>query len=139
MIGPVLKLGFWGSAAMIAAFSLLPLGALLPDLLLDLLPFDLRSDAPGSDKRWHFIAYAVCAFFAQSGYRHLWTAAHRIAALCLYGILMEALQALIPGRFMSGLDAVANGAGVFAGSILAILALLAVSFIARGPRPSETP
>ena len=139
MLVTLFKLGFWGSAAAIAAFSLLPLGNMLPALLIDLLPFDLRSDAPGSDKFWHFVAYAVCGFCAQVGYRSVRSAAERIAGLWLYGFLMEFLQALIPDRFMSGLDIVANGAGVLAGSAAAVLAALLFLSIAPTRDRSKTP
>ena len=139
MLATLFKLGFWGSAAAIAAFSLLPLGNMLPALIIDLLPFNLRSDAPGSDKFWHFVAYAVCGFFAQVGYRTVRSAAERIAALWLYGFLMEFLQAMIPERFMSGLDIVANGAGVLAGTAAAVVAVLVFLSIAPTRGRSENP
>ena len=127
----LLKLCFWGSAAAIAAFSLLPLGHLLPDILLNLLPFDLRAEAPGSDKFWHFIAYAVLGFFGFCAYRGRLPAMPLIALLFLYGVLMELLQSLIPNRVMSGLDMVANGGGIATGVAAAALLLFALTLTAR--------
>ncbi len=132
----VLKLGFWASALAIAAFSLLPLGHLLPDIVLTLLPFDLRAEAPGSDKFWHFIAYAVLGFFGFCAYRGRLSSLPLIALLFLYGVLMELLQALIPNRVMSGLDMVANGGGIATGVALAALSLFALSPALR-PRPPK--
>jgi len=127
----ILKLGFWGSAAAIAAFSLLPLGHLLPDIVLNLMPFDLRAETPGSDKFWHFIAYAVLGFFGFSAYRDRLPAMPLIALLFLYGVLMELLQALIPNRVMSGLDMVANGGGIAIGVAAAALVLFVFSLMLR--------
>lgn len=132
------KLCCWGSALAIAAFSLLPLGQMLPDILLDLLPFDLTSDAPGSDKFWHFIAYSVLGFFGYAGYRQAYSPIRLITAMFLYGVLMEGVQSLIPNRVMSALDIVANVGGTLSGVFVClVLTVICGQIISARSRPAS--
>jgi len=71
----------------------------------------------GQDKVLHLSAYAAFHLlgrlgFAEPGWR-------LPAALFGYGMLIEGLQALVPGRVPSGLDLAANGLGLVAGALLA--------------------
>ena len=71
----------------------------------------------GQDKVLHLVAYAGFYLlgrlgFAEPGWR-------LPAALFGYGMLIEGLQTLVPGRVPSGLDLIANAFGLALGALLA--------------------
>lgn len=71
----------------------------------------------GQDKVLHLCAYAGFYLlgrlgFAEPGWR-------LPAALFGYGMLIEGLQALVPGRVPSGFDLIANALGLVLGALLA--------------------
>lgn len=103
---PLKKTLFFAALVVVAGLSLAPANA-LPD--------------PGvSDKLSHFLVYGVLALLGRSAYdRAPW--APLLIGLAVYGVLMEGLQAFVPGRYTSGLDALANVLGILAGSGLSVL------------------
>ena len=78
------------------------------------------------DKSMHFTLYAVYVLLGSEIVR----TPRQFYLLCLaifaYSGLMEVGQHFVPGRYISGLDLLANGLGVGLGMILAIQALPAL-------------
>ena len=71
-----------------------------------------------ADKIAHFLAYAVMAVLALSGFRsRLFRPTALFCAVGL-GTLLEWAQSFVPGRDMSLIDGIANTLGVFSGSLL---------------------
>jgi VanZ family protein len=88
---------------------------------------------PHWDKVLHcgaFAALACTACLATPRTRRALVAV--VAALLLYGVAIEALQSLIPGREASGLDLLADGLGIAAGLACARAARCAASVIRSG-------
>ena len=71
-----------------------------------------------NDKIGHFLAYTVLTLNAElltKSYKQLlWL----ITLILLYGIMIEFVQGLIPGRVPSLLDVLANSTGVLIGTLL---------------------
>lgn len=86
--------------------------------VLSLLPPKSGVEIPGNDKVGHFLAYFVftvnCSLLTVRRGQLLWV----LPFMILYGVLIEFLQGLIPGRMPSGLDVVANSSGVFFGILV---------------------
>ena len=124
----LLRSAFYGSCIVIAALSLAPSSALPPTSF--------------SDKLEHVIAYAVLGFLgAVSDPRgHSVAVAWRtVLGLALFGIAIEALQSLSPGRSPDGFDAVADVIGAAAGGGAAfVLSRLTRLFVDKGAG-HETP
>ncbi|MDX2360619.1 MAG: VanZ family protein [Crocinitomicaceae bacterium] len=77
----------------------------------------------GNDKISHFIAYGalmtnIGMITYEKRYRFLWG----IILALLYGALIEVGQHFVPGRFMSGMDMLANAGGVILGALITIFA-----------------
>jgi VanZ family protein len=90
---------------------------------VSLLPRVALPDTGVSDKLEHLLAYGVlslvgCRAFADPVSRIL-------IGLVLYGIVLEGLQSLVPGRVPSLMDVVANTLGVGLGYLVLI-------FVRRG-------
>jgi hypothetical protein len=88
----------WAGAVLLAILSLVP-GEFRPHTFL-----------PGRAE--HFVAYAVTGFFFVLGYREARQRALAWLGLALASGLIEILQAFIPGRSPSSLDALASTAGL---------------------------
>jgi VanZ family protein len=89
--------------------------------LLSLSPPESGIEIPGNDKVGHFLAYFAFSFnlclLARRNVHLVWI----FPMIIGYGILIEFLQGLIPGRMPSGLDVLANSTGVLVGSTLYFL------------------
>lgn len=98
------KLVWWAAVAVFLVIT-----------VLSLLPPKSGVEIPGNDKVGHFMAYFVftvnCSLLTVRRGQLLWV----LPFMILYGVLIEFLQGLIPGRMPSGLDVVANSSGVFIG------------------------
>jgi VanZ family protein len=71
-----------------------------------------------SDKFSHFLAYFVL-ILTYGYWRHKkYHAILGIVAFICYGVLLELLQGLVPGRVPSFLDCIANSLGVLIGSTI---------------------
>jgi VanZ family protein len=108
-------------ALLIGLLLLLPVDAYDPagqgwlDRLLDSLPW--------IDKAVHAALFGVMALLARRSFAvaGVERAALRTVLLTMaYGVLMEALQAFVPGRSPSGLDMMANTVGAVAGAIMSL-------------------
>lgn len=84
--------------------------------VLSLMPPKSGVEIPTNDKVGHFLAYATFAFnmclLTTRNKQFVWL----LPSVIAYGILIEFLQGLIPGRQPSFLDVIANSTGVFIGS-----------------------
>lgn len=84
-------------------------------MILACMPGDYAPDTGFSDKVNHFAAFFVLCILALRVYPGRYAAAG--TGLMLYGIFIEAVQILIPGRLCSVLDLAADLCGI-AGGIL---------------------
>ena len=90
------------------------IGVFLGITLLSLLPPKSAVPVGEYDKISHLFAYmclALNAFLLINSKKHFIV----VVVLIFYGILIELLQAYIPGRFPSFWDSLANSIGVFTG------------------------
>lgn len=78
--------------------------------ILSLLPRDAMPVTGISDKIEHFLAYGLLGLIGFRAY--LKDAWHVAIGLIFYGLLLEILQSMIPGRDPSLFDAIANTLGV---------------------------
>ncbi len=77
---------------------------------LSLLPQAALPETGAFDKLEHLLAYGVLSLIGYKAYPgHVW---RTMIGLILYGITLEGLQSLIPGRVPSLADIVANALGV---------------------------
>jgi VanZ family protein len=82
--------------------------------ILSLLPPKSGVEIQSNDKINHFIAYATFAFCGLSAY--IGSKIVRVLLFCVcYGLFMEWMQGLVPGREQSLYDALANALGVAIG------------------------
>jgi VanZ family protein len=89
--------------------------SLLALAVLSLAPGEALPDTGVSDKLEHFAAYGVLSLMGMYAYpdkSRLWWV---ITGLVLYGISLETLQILVPSRFFSIGDIIANTLGVLSG------------------------
>lgn len=103
------------------------------------LPLD---GPPGSDKLGHFLAYFCLAAWAAMLFRGAGALARAGLALFLLGASLEILQATLTESRQGDLrDLLANGAGVFAGLMVAAtpLARLLERIDPAGPRRGARP
>ena len=84
---------------------------------LSLYPFKNLPEAPGSDKTYHFIAYAALAFPAALRKPKRWQSI--LIAFALYSGLIELIQPHV-NRYGEWLDFLANISGLFVGIMLAL-------------------
>ena len=115
--------------------ALLFFGDLVLMTILALKPMQAMGDITHVDKALHFSAYLVLAglafLFAQRFKPFLgWC-----IALAVYGGVIECLQSLMPGRYMSFADFIANISGI------AVTILLVKIYLGKKPQSqtSETP
>jgi len=93
-------------------------------LARDLGPLEDVSLVPQQDKLYHFVEYLVLAALIAFALVRTgrWVPLERflltVSLSALYGLLLEALQAFVPGRSASALDAVADTLGAIAGAAL---------------------
>lgn len=100
----LLRAAFWGALLVIAALAFgPPVGPEGPEHL---------------DKLNHLLAFALLAVLAQAAYPDRPRAPLRWTLLLGYGLLIEAVQALLPERELSLLDLAADGAGILAGALI---------------------
>ena len=88
---------------------------LLALIILSLVPLSGIESPGNSDKIAHFIAYAVLsvmAYFAAGSFKQR---AYLLLSLIALGIILEALQLVIPGRNFDYFDMLANIAGAISG------------------------
>ena len=85
--------------------------------ILSLLPPRSGMELPTNDKVGHFVAYTVLTVNAGLLVeRRKWIVL--FATCILYGMLLELLQGLVPGRQVSVLDVLANSTGVLIGWLI---------------------
>jgi VanZ family protein len=100
----LLRAAFWSALLVIAALAFgPPVGPEGPEHL---------------DKLNHLLAFALLTVLAQAAYPDRPRAALRWALLLAYGLLIEVVQAFLPGRELSLLDLAADGAGILTGALI---------------------
>ena len=91
-------------------------------------PLEAVQIVPQQDKLYHFVEYLVLATLIVLALSRTgrWVPVERflltVSLSALYGLLLEAMQAFVPGRTASALDAVANTLGAIAGAALLLWA-----------------
>lgn len=91
------------------------------------LPRPPSPGIPGSDKVAHLLAYAALgvllmrAFGAERRMPAVRSAFAAVLVGGLYGVMDELHQTLVPGRYCSGLDMAADGAGLVLGAVIVVL------------------
>jgi VanZ family protein len=99
-------------------------------LARDLGPLETVQIVPQQDKLYHFVEYFVLAALIAFALVRTgrWVPLERflltVSLSALYGLLLEALQAFVPGRSASALDAVANTLGAIVGAAILLWAHL---------------
>ncbi len=93
---------------------------LLAVIALSVIPQGAIPDIGVSDKLGHIAAYAALALAGGIAYRRPRPLFMMAAGLLLLGAGLELVQALLPGRFASGYDVLANMVGIALGSAVAI-------------------
>ncbi len=115
---------FYGLPAAIWGGVLLALA-----LATDLGPIEDVDVMPHQDKIVHFLEYFLLAFLTAFALvrgtkrSRQWQMQMAIIFPVLYGILLEVIQLVVPGREMSFLDIGANVAGVLAGAFVGMRVL----------------
>lgn len=102
------RIGFYLAALLVGALSLVPGGALPPTHV--------------SDKVEHFLAYAALGLVGVATARNGNRAALTILGIIAFGVAIEFLQMLAPGRYAEFGDALADAAGAVIGGVI-VLAL----------------
>ena len=97
-------------------------GCVVAITILSLLPRDVQVRTGASPYSEHFVAYAGTAFLFALAHPKLRLAIAAALALSAYAGLMEALQALAPGREPGFADFAAGAAGALAGGALGAIA-----------------
>jgi VanZ family protein len=99
------RLTFYGAAAFVGALSLVPGGALPPTHV--------------NDKLEHFLAYAALGLIGVATARNGSRATLTVLGIIAFGIAIEFLQMLAPGRYAEFGDGLADAAGAIIGGLLA--------------------
>ena len=73
---------------------------------------------PNIDKVMHFVAYSGLAILSMIVFRKVSSRILGLTAGICLGIALEFVQAQVPGRYVSVLDALANAIGIGAGAII---------------------
>ncbi len=89
-------------------------------IALSVIPQEAKPDTGMSGKLNHIAAYAALALAGGIAYRRPRPLFMMAAGLLLLGAGLELVQALLPGRFASGYDVLANMVGIALGSAVAI-------------------
>lgn len=87
--------------------------------LLALSPMPAPSGPEGIDKIQHLAAFAVLAALAEGAYPERSASLRRWGLVLGYGLLIEAIQALLPYRDASWADLIANALGVLGYTVVA--------------------
>lgn len=111
--------------------SILGLGVLT---YLSLFAFTPQHPLPIDDKLAHLLAYTFLSFLMASGWGNIVGLVPTAFGLLVYGVILEALQDLIPYRVFEFSDMAANIAGILLGLAAAKFAL---SRLAATERPKE--
>ncbi len=93
--------------------------------LLTPKPPQIGPDFDQVDKLWHLLTFATLALLSDLGWPRQGFDVRKFLPLAFYGALTEGLQYLVPGREPSGLDLLADLAGI------AVYALLALPLLRR--------
>ncbi len=101
-------------------FQIVFLIGLLAVIALSVIPQGAMPDTGLSDKLGHMAAYATLALAGGIAYRGARSLLILAVGLLLLGAGLELVQALLPGRFASGYDLLANLVGISLGSTAAI-------------------
>lgn len=97
-----------GLALLISSIVLLSPGSEEPDIF------------PHADKLYHALGFLLLGFLADAGWPDRGFIPAKYLPLLGYGLLMEWLQLYVPLRDASGLDFVADGAGLALYGLLAL-------------------
>ena len=103
--------------------------------LASLTPLPFPPDFQHSDKVLHLLTYAGLCTIGAIGYTRFEQRIGLVLFLPMYGSFIEALQELVPNRFGSLLDVLANTVGV----AIAALAIWMWTKIRRGHRRPPEP
>jgi len=104
-------------------WSYVSIAVLVGITVLSLMPPKSGVEIPSNDKINHFIAYSVLSFCCLMArfYKRIIT----VLLFCIaYGVLMELVQGMVPGREQSILDIFANISGAIIG--LGVFRILSV-------------
>ena len=114
--------------------ALLFFGDLALMTILALKPIQTMGDITHADKVLHFLAYLVLSGLAFLFAQHYRVFLGWCIALAFYGAVIEGLQSLMPGRFMSFADFIANISGI------AVTILLVKIYLSKKTQnqPSQT-
>ena len=93
---------------------------LLLVIALSVIPQDAVPQTGLWDKTNHILAYAALAATGSVGYRGLRVWVLIAVGLLILGAALELAQSVLPGRFASVQDVVANAIGIALGSLLAV-------------------
>ena len=95
--------------------------ALIATTWLGLTPSPVElSDVPFGDKWGHLAAYFVLAWLIDFSWPTQGFSPPKWLALVAYGVAIELLQSLVPGRMLSIADVIANCAGLLLYGVLAL-------------------
>ena len=106
MLATLSRMAFFLGLLVVIALSVIPQGA-IPDTGI-------------SDKLGHIAAYAALALAGGIAFRRARPLFMMATGLLFLGIGLELVQALLPGRFASSYDLLANVIGIALGSAMAI-------------------
>lgn len=101
------RIGFYVAAALVGGLSLVPGGA-LPSTQV-------------SDKLEHFLAYAALGLVGVATARNGSRVALTILGIVAFGVAIEFLQTLSPGRYAEIGDGLADAAGAAVGGLVAMM------------------
>ena len=87
-------------------------GTLVAITFLAFLPSQVPEVVTHADKLNHFIAFLVLAWLFDQAHPQTPSIVVKIFLLFCYGLIIEVVQGFIPFRFLSGLDVLANSAGL---------------------------
>ncbi len=96
--------------------------------LVSLMPKDVMPPAGGPDKLLHVVAYLSLGLLGGLGYRGMRSALLLALGLMALGGALELAQMLVPGRFASVADSLANCLG----TVLGLAASRAPEFLSGG-------
>jgi VanZ family protein len=95
--------------------------------VLSLIPSDELPEVTLSDKIQHGLAYMALAAVGVAAFADRTARLSIAAGLFVLGMVLEALQRFVPGRYFDVWDMVANGAGVVLGYVVMLIVMSRVS------------